>query len=52
MGWLVCDLHRHGFAHARDRVIILAGIPFGTIGSTNVLHVSRLTGKELEGRAD
>ncbi|MEO7865711.1 MAG: pyruvate kinase [Sphingomicrobium sp.] len=39
---------RHGFAHARDRVIILAGIPFGTVGSTNVLHVSRLTGKELE----
>ena len=39
---------RHGFAHARDRVIIMAGIPFGTVGSTNVLHVVRLTGDELE----
>ena len=39
---------RHGFAYARDRVIIMAGIPFGTAGSTNVLHVVRLTGHELE----
>ena len=39
---------RHGFACARDRVIIMAGIPFGTAGSTNVLHVVRLTGHELE----
>ncbi|MGH6783681.1 MAG: pyruvate kinase, partial [Sphingomicrobium sp.] len=39
---------RHGFARARDRVIIMAGIPFGTAGSTNVLHVVRLTGHELE----
>ena len=39
---------RHGYAHARDRVIIMAGIPFETAGSTNVLHVIRLTGDELE----
>ncbi len=39
---------RHGIAHANDRVIIMAGIPFGTVGSTNVLHVARLTGKELD----
>lgn len=39
---------RHGLAHAHERVIIMAGIPFGTIGSTNVLHVARLTGEELE----
>ena len=39
---------RHGIAHANDRVIIMAGIPFGTAGSTNVLHVARLTGKELD----
>ncbi|MEO7602999.1 MAG: pyruvate kinase [Sphingomicrobium sp.] len=39
---------RHGIAQANDRVIIMAGIPFGTVGSTNVLHVARLTGKELD----
>jgi pyruvate kinase len=26
----------------------MAGIPFGTAGSTNVLHVVRLVGDELE----
>jgi len=39
---------RHGYAHARDRVIIMAGIPFQTAGTTNVLHVTRLTGHELD----
>ena len=39
---------RHGIAEGKDRVIIMAGIPFGTAGSTNVLHVARLTGDELE----
>jgi pyruvate kinase len=29
---------------------MLAGVPFGTPGSTNVLHVVRLTGDELKGR--
>jgi pyruvate kinase len=38
---------RHGFAKSGDRVIITAGVPFGTPGSTNVLHVARLTGEEL-----
>jgi pyruvate kinase len=28
----------------------MAGVPFGTPGSTNVLHVVRLTGQELRGR--
>jgi pyruvate kinase len=27
----------------------MAGVPFGTPGSTNVLHVVRLTGDELKG---
>jgi pyruvate kinase len=27
---------------------MMAGIPFGTAGSTNVLHVVRLIGDELE----
>ena len=40
---------RHGLAKAGDRVIVMAGVPFGTPGSTNVLHVVRLTGDELKG---
>ena len=40
---------RHQLAKGGDRVIVLmAGIPFGTAGSTNVLHVVRLIGDELE----
>jgi len=39
---------RHRLAEGGDRVIIMAGIPFGTAGSTNVLHVVRLIGDELE----
>lgn len=40
---------RHGLAKGGDRVVIMAGVPFGTPGSTNVLHVVRLTGDELKG---
>jgi len=39
---------RHQIAKGGDRVIIMAGIPFATAGSTNVLHVVRLVGDELE----
>jgi pyruvate kinase len=39
---------RHHIAAAGDRVIILAGVPFGTPGSTNVLHVVRIVGDELK----
>jgi pyruvate kinase len=39
---------RHHMAEGGDRVVIMAGIPFGTAGSTNVLHVARLVGDELE----
>jgi len=39
---------RHGVASAGDRIILIAGVPFGTPGSTNVLHVVRLAGDELE----
>lgn len=38
---------RHQLAGAGDRIIIMAGVPFGTPGSTNVLHVVRLSGDEL-----
>ena len=39
---------RHGLAGANERLVILAGVPFKTAGSTNVLHVVRLVGDELE----
>ena len=39
---------RHGLAKAGDRVIVTAGVPFGTPGSTNVVHVARLMGDELD----
>lgn len=41
---------RHGIAKAGDRVIVCAGVPFGTPGSTNVLHVIPIIGDELKGR--
>jgi pyruvate kinase len=39
---------RHQLAKGGDRIVLMAGIPFGTSGSTNVLHVVRLIGDELE----
>ena len=39
---------RHQIATGGDRIVLMAGIPFGTAGSTNVLHVVRLIGDELE----
>ena len=39
---------RHQIAKGGERVIVMAGIPFGTAGSTNVLHVVRLSGDELD----
>ncbi|HET8611219.1 MAG TPA: pyruvate kinase, partial [Sphingomonas sp.] len=35
-------------AEAGDSVVLMAGVPFKTPGSTNVLHVVRLTGDELK----
>ena len=31
-----------------DRIIVTAGVPFGVPGSTNVVHVARLIGDELD----
>jgi len=42
---------RHKLASGGDKVVLMAGIPFGTAGSTNVLHVARLIGDELERHA-
>jgi pyruvate kinase len=39
---------RHQIAKGGDRIVLMAGIPFGTAGSTNVLHVVRLIGDELD----
>jgi pyruvate kinase len=39
---------RHGLAKGGERLIVTAGVPFGTPGSTNVVHVARLIGDELE----
>ncbi|MES2057761.1 MAG: pyruvate kinase [Pseudomonadota bacterium] len=43
---------RHNIAKAGDRVIVIAGVPFRTPGSTNVLHVVRIIGDELKGYSD
>jgi pyruvate kinase len=40
---------RHGVGKAGSKLIMMAGVPFGTPGSTNVLHVATLTGDELKG---
>ena len=39
---------RHRIAKGGDRIVIMAGVPFGTPGTTNVIHVVRLVGDELE----
>jgi pyruvate kinase len=39
---------RHQVAKGGDRIVLMAGIPFGKAGSTNVLHVVRLIGDELD----
>ncbi|MEP6869350.1 MAG: pyruvate kinase alpha/beta domain-containing protein, partial [Novosphingobium sp.] len=46
---------RQGFGAAGSKLIALAGVPFGTPGATNLLHVVTLTGNELDkhaGKAD
>lgn len=40
---------RHGMAQAGSKLIMMAGVPFGTPGSTNVLHVATVSGDELKG---
>ena len=40
---------RHGIGRPGAKLVMMAGVPFGTPGSTNVLHVATLTGDELRG---
>jgi pyruvate kinase len=42
---------RHGFGEAGSKLIVLAGVPFGTPGATNLLHVVTITGDELDKHA-
>ena len=39
---------RHHLAEPGDRLVIMAGVPFKTAGSTNVIHVVKLAGDELD----
>lgn len=39
---------RHKFASAGAKLIVLAGVPFGTPGATNLLHVVTVSGDELD----
>jgi len=43
---------RHGFGQASTRLVVLAGVPFGVPGATNLLHVVTLTGNELDNYED
>ena len=42
---------RHMIAEGGDRLVLMAGVPFGTTGSTNVIHVVKLVGDELDNYA-
>ena len=38
-----CNIcHEYGYANINDRIVIMAGMPFGTPGKTNVLRISRV----------
>ncbi len=38
---------RHSIGRAGSKLLMMAGVPFGTPGSTNVLHVATVVGDEL-----
>src|SRR5690606_23609787 len=42
---------RHGFGGAGSKLVVMAGVPFGVIGATNLLHVVTLVGDELDRHA-
>ncbi len=39
---------RQNLVTANDRIVITAGVPFGTPGATNVMHVAWVSGDELK----
>lgn len=40
---------RHGFGGKGSRLAVMAGVPFGQSGATNLVHVVSVQGDELEG---
>jgi pyruvate kinase len=42
---------RHGLGGPGSKLVVMAGVPFGVIGATNLLHVVSLAGDELEEHA-
>ena len=42
---------RHGFGGAGSKLVVMAGVPFGVSGATNLLHVVTLVGDELDKHA-
>lgn len=42
---------RHRVAKGGDRLAVIAGVPFGVRGSTNVLHVAQIIGDEVKRHA-
>ena len=40
---------RHGFGEAGSQMAVMAGVPFGQPGATNLVHIVTLDGDELEG---
>jgi len=39
---------RHGLGAAGSKLVVMAGVPFGVAGATNLLHVVTLAGDELD----
>ena len=39
---------KYGFTKLNDRIVIMAGMPFGTPGKTNVLRIARVSERHLE----
>lgn len=39
--------HEYGYANIDDRIVIMAGMPFGTPGKTNVLRISKVTDNHI-----
>ncbi len=40
--------HEYGYAAIDDRIVIMAGMPFGTPGKTNVLRISRVQNSHVK----
>ncbi len=43
-----CNIcYKYGYAKINDRIVIMAGMPFGTPGKTNVLRISRVLENQI-----